>query len=43
MDVSYKEAYAMSPEQARMKLVETYLNLREHRRDGAKVAHLSQS
>jgi len=25
MDVSYKEAYAMNPEQARMKLVETYL------------------
>ena len=24
MDVSYKEAYAMNPEQARMKLVETY-------------------
>ena len=26
MDVSYKEAYAMNPEQARMKLVETYFN-----------------
>jgi len=25
MDVSYKEAYAMNPKQARMKLVETYL------------------
>ena len=25
MDVSYKEAYAMNSEQARMKLVETYL------------------
>jgi hypothetical protein len=25
MDVSYKKAYAMNPEQARMKLVETYL------------------